>query len=286
MFTLRCTKKVLDFLQVKPDPSPASTTTVLGDWYVNLFMVGIHQYFMFTNEGSLASVVIEASPDNSWHTKLLDILGKMLAEYGVPFAAIHAERKAMEEFVYARTASRSMLGFMNDFIQFCKMPEDNGDYTDPLTWENHRLLWDWMCRGQYYAGPGNTAKLLLFDADLVMQEKDAILDKILRVEYRAELLTKGKTIDEIEWAVWQNHELPEFAKRSLLQENILDLAGEYGYEGACSPPQYDNIRIVMKDRTVDIVIHDRGMLLWKTEDKTIRRLQKFLIHLIHDKWQS
>lgn len=32
VFTLRCTQKLLKHLKVQPEPTPAPSTTVLGDW--------------------------------------------------------------------------------------------------------------------------------------------------------------------------------------------------------------------------------------------------------------
>jgi hypothetical protein len=40
MFTLRCTKKLLDRMRVKPDPLPPPSTTKLGDWYADTLNLG------------------------------------------------------------------------------------------------------------------------------------------------------------------------------------------------------------------------------------------------------
>ena len=40
MFTLRCTKKLLTRLRVKPEPRPPASTPKLGDWYADTLNLG------------------------------------------------------------------------------------------------------------------------------------------------------------------------------------------------------------------------------------------------------
>jgi hypothetical protein len=64
MFSLRCTRKLLGKLKVKPDPSPPAPTTRLGDWYANALNVGDHRLVLCTSERTLLPVLVPiAGPD-------------------------------------------------------------------------------------------------------------------------------------------------------------------------------------------------------------------------------
>lgn len=114
MFVLRCTQKLLDRLNSKPDPEPAPPDTVLGDWYANLIRVGRIQVVLAVSERSLLPVVVPARDGRSLVQRLSESLGLMLSAVGVPPDEAIAERGAMQRWAIGRTANRRILGSLND----------------------------------------------------------------------------------------------------------------------------------------------------------------------------
>ncbi|GEM_PF-2377023 len=60
MFTLRCTKKLLTRLKVKPDPRPPPPTTKLGDWCADVLNMGRERLVLCVSELTLLPVIVPA----------------------------------------------------------------------------------------------------------------------------------------------------------------------------------------------------------------------------------
>ena len=116
MFTLRCTAKLLKRLKVRADPPPSPSTTRLGDWYANLLYTKPQQLILCVSETTLLPVLVPASGPVPVETRLRDQLGEVLRAVGVPEAGIQAELLEMDPVVVNKTASRTVLGSMNDFV--------------------------------------------------------------------------------------------------------------------------------------------------------------------------
>ena len=61
MFTLRCTKKLLTRLRVKPELRPPPSTTKLGDWYADTLDLGHERLVLCVSELTLLPVVVPAN---------------------------------------------------------------------------------------------------------------------------------------------------------------------------------------------------------------------------------
>jgi hypothetical protein len=59
MMTLRCTRKLLGALRAPAAAEPAPTSTVLGDWYANLYKARPGRVVLCLNERSLLTVLVE-----------------------------------------------------------------------------------------------------------------------------------------------------------------------------------------------------------------------------------
>lgn len=116
MFTFRCTQKLLDRLNAAPVAETVSPSTVLGDWYANLVRVGRTQVVMAVAERTLLPVVVSAKDGRSLVQRIAEALDPMLASIGVPADDIVAERHAMQYWIIGKTASRSILGSLNDMV--------------------------------------------------------------------------------------------------------------------------------------------------------------------------
>ncbi len=114
MLTLRCTKKLLTRLRVKPDLQPPPSSTKLGDWYADVLNMGRERLVLCVSERTLLPVVVPAS-GAELRTKLVDGLRQTLMALGAPTAVIDAELNHMQDVTLSKTASRAVLGSMNEF---------------------------------------------------------------------------------------------------------------------------------------------------------------------------
>jgi hypothetical protein len=114
LFALRCTQKLLDRLNVAPDPEPAPPVTVLGDWYANLLRAGRNQVVLAVSERTLLPVVVSARDGRCLVQRLSEALELMLTAVGVPGNDAIAELGAMQRWTIGKTANRRVLGSLND----------------------------------------------------------------------------------------------------------------------------------------------------------------------------
>lgn len=121
MYQLRCTKKVQDVLGLKP----ADLTEVqdesftIGNWYVNLFIADRRKCLVFMEEKTLMSFVLVGYRKE--HAKDIGKIFKngvlqLLELEGFPTEIIEAYEKAPEEVLFTKTASKKLLGNMNDVL--------------------------------------------------------------------------------------------------------------------------------------------------------------------------
>lgn len=116
MYTLRCTRKLLKRLGARPSSEAITPTTVLGDWYANLLHMRPRQLVLAMNERSLLCVLVPAAPMDRLSQRLRDAVADLLLEVGVPSSLVATELQAMEPMTIGATASRAVLGCMNDAV--------------------------------------------------------------------------------------------------------------------------------------------------------------------------
>lgn len=116
MFTLRCTRKLLRRLGANPSSEVVEPSTVLGDWYANLLPLRPQQLVLAMNERSLLCVLVPAAPIGSLGERVRAEVAGLLTDIGVPRGPAAAERAAMESMAIGATASRAVLGCMNDAV--------------------------------------------------------------------------------------------------------------------------------------------------------------------------
>ena len=114
MFVVRATKKLRD--RVGPAtlrPAEVSTTR-LGDWYATAWFWK-PQIALFVSEATLFPVLMPLAPAATLLNRFPDQLAQALVAQKVPQAFIADELAQMSEARLAPTASRSVLGIMNEF---------------------------------------------------------------------------------------------------------------------------------------------------------------------------
>jgi len=115
MFTLRCTQKLLD--RIRPVPElPAPPTTKLGDWYCNLLDVRPGPLVLCMSEHTFLCTLIPLDYFKRRPDVMADCVALLLQRHGIPSAAVEAERVEMGRFQYGKTASRRVLGCLNDAL--------------------------------------------------------------------------------------------------------------------------------------------------------------------------
>ncbi len=62
MLTIRCTRKLLERLDVEASSVPLHPTNHLGDWYANLLFTGRARLIICISERTLLPVFVEAGP--------------------------------------------------------------------------------------------------------------------------------------------------------------------------------------------------------------------------------
>jgi hypothetical protein len=130
VIVIRGTKKFLDRVG-QPTPGEVASSGVLGDWYANpLFWRP--QVAMFVNERSLLPVVVPLAPATSVVSRLPAAFADIATRIGVDDRALRRELDTMSQHALAKTASRSVLGVMNEFAHLGEAFRDGRNPVDPL----------------------------------------------------------------------------------------------------------------------------------------------------------
>jgi hypothetical protein len=103
------------------DITPASSGR-LGDWYANILFVYRRPLVLAASSRTLLPVLIPARDPASLGPRFCEELGRVLAALGISGAQIREEQQQMTDIVFGRTASRQILGTMNDFDRMLDPP--------------------------------------------------------------------------------------------------------------------------------------------------------------------
>jgi len=127
MFILHCTKKAQDRLKIKPADILPEPTTCLGNWYCNEFAASRRKYLIFVNERTLLPIVISVKGLKT-SGDILELFKQRLFKtfllLKLPEERFMPEILEMDDVVFAKTASRSVVGSMNDIIAQAKFSSD------------------------------------------------------------------------------------------------------------------------------------------------------------------
>lgn len=113
MFTVRGTKKFLDRVG-RADPDPPASSTVLGDWYANV-LFWRPQVALFVNAATFVPVLTPLAPAAGVVDRFPTEVAEVFSALGIDPRFVAAEASEMQSAVLAKTASRQVLGVMNEF---------------------------------------------------------------------------------------------------------------------------------------------------------------------------
>ena len=117
MFSFRCTRRLIDKLQVSAVVNPPQPTNRLGDWYGNILFIGHHRLIIFVSEQSLLPVIMPLREQKQLLPNFHLRLSELLLRLHVSEKAVSNELAEMRKASYALTSNRSVLGTMNDFAK-------------------------------------------------------------------------------------------------------------------------------------------------------------------------
>jgi hypothetical protein len=126
MFTFHVTSKVSNRLKQPLEQIPSHATNLLGAWYVNLLIVHRQHILLLVSERTLLPVLMPAKNLALFPKQFPAVLGEMLGAIALPPEKILAELQEMTEWRFAKTASRQILGSMNDFAKILDVYIEDG----------------------------------------------------------------------------------------------------------------------------------------------------------------
>jgi hypothetical protein len=147
MVTIRCTRKLYKFLEITPIENPELATGALGDWYANLVPTYAGDLIMFVNERSLVTVALPVREVENliplFRLRVENLLLMLDVEQGV----IDREISHLDPVQFAKTASRSLLGSMNDIAWNYQYISEEAEYVSRLSLSDAELKLSMMPSG-------------------------------------------------------------------------------------------------------------------------------------------
>jgi hypothetical protein len=120
VFIVRATRKLLDVVG-PPDVSDSDQDrTMLGEWYATR-MPWRTRVALLVSESTLLPVLMPLTPAASWMSRIAPHVATVLAAYDAPPALIEAEVQAMQDRRLGPTASRRLVGVMNEFVHLAQV---------------------------------------------------------------------------------------------------------------------------------------------------------------------
>jgi uncharacterized protein DUF6933 len=122
VLTIRCTRKLLERLRVEAPREPTRPTNRLGDWYANLVSTKRGTLAMCVSERSLLPALVAATRDSgSFILAFQEAVRSVLRGIGAAPELVESEAREMKQIAIATTASRRVLGSLNDLAWLARL---------------------------------------------------------------------------------------------------------------------------------------------------------------------
>lgn len=161
MYTLHCTKKLLDRIKPLIATSLPPPTTALGNWYATA-LLWKPQLALLVNERTLLPVLMQLAPASTLATRFPVELAAVLSVHGASQAVIESEVAAMVGVAMTKTANRSVVGTMNEFSFLAEGYREYLETSDLVTLSIR--LADTPCSPIKYNSPARLLQEVLRDA--------------------------------------------------------------------------------------------------------------------------
>lgn len=106
-----------------------------------------------------------------------------------------------------------------------------------------------------------------------------MIQDLEQIEYCRGMLERGMKPDTLPVKIWRGAEIPVDVRGAINAEDLLNLGGVYGDKKAGDPMEYDNLKLVLTDDTVEITVFNRGIALFMSDDERVRRIHRVLCKL-------
>lgn len=118
MIVLRCTQRLLR-AKIKPVVEPPAPTAALDEWYANVVSLPFRgrTLMAFVHSGTLLSVLAPGRVLGTTVPVFQQRLPPLLSRLDLPQPWVDAQAAALSTVCFARTASRSVLGSMNEIAE-------------------------------------------------------------------------------------------------------------------------------------------------------------------------
>lgn len=99
----------------RPVADPPMPSTALGDWYANV-LLWRPQVALFVNASTFMPVLVPLAPAAGVVGRFPGAMSEVFAALGIDPRFVAAEMAEMQSAALAKTASRQVLGVMNEFV--------------------------------------------------------------------------------------------------------------------------------------------------------------------------
>jgi hypothetical protein len=159
LVALRCTQRLLKRLRTDlASPVPVARNA-LGHWYATVLTFNRTAYVIAVSERSLLSVVLPGAPFSTLVARFPAALAELLRALGVPAGRVATEVAAISPLVVATTASRRVLGCLNQYAFELSIHLSDEPHSSLL----RRELWlsENISSAIHYSAPREVAQELL-----------------------------------------------------------------------------------------------------------------------------
>ncbi|WBB69114.1 hypothetical protein [Micromonospora sp. WMMD812] len=120
MLIVRATRKLLDHANPPRTVEGDRDTTLLGPWYATA-LFWRPRLALLVNERTLLPALLPLAPVRSIPDRIPDEIATVLDAHRVPRAITVDELRNMQDCRFAPTASRSVVGIMNEFSKLAEI---------------------------------------------------------------------------------------------------------------------------------------------------------------------
>jgi hypothetical protein len=120
---VRATKKLRDHIGLPTLRDGEQSTTLLGQWYATS-LAWRRRAVLLVNEPTLLPVVMPLAPAATLPARAARQIAAVLAAHHTPDTIIEEELRRMRDYRVATTASRSVVGIMNEFSYLAAVYRD------------------------------------------------------------------------------------------------------------------------------------------------------------------
>jgi hypothetical protein len=121
VLTIRCTRKLLKGLDTEVPSERMLPTNRLGDWYANFLFARRARLIICVSERSLLPVFVEAGDPSSFIPRFQEAVRSVLQRVVFASDVVDYEAREMAQIRIGTTASRRVLGSLNDLASLARV---------------------------------------------------------------------------------------------------------------------------------------------------------------------